>query len=82
MPSLRKISSKVANELAVPVADQKPHPLEQAREAEVTGLLRHPGAARIGGAAREMDATAAEFDVGSAGGASAGVCPILCVGVV
>jgi hypothetical protein len=41
-----------AAELAFAVVDQKPHPLERTHEAEVPRLLAHPGAARIGGAAR------------------------------
>jgi hypothetical protein len=44
------------------VVDQKPHPLEQSREAEVARLLGHPGAARIGRATGEVDAAASEFD--------------------
>ena len=42
--------------------DQEPHPLEQARGAEVARLLGHRGAARIGGAARQVHAAACEFD--------------------
>jgi hypothetical protein len=49
-------------ELAVAVVDQKSHPFEQAGEAEVARLLGHPGAARIRGAASEMDAAASEFE--------------------
>jgi hypothetical protein len=62
IPSPRKTSSKAAGELAVAVVDQKPHPLEHTREAEVARLLGHPGAARIGRAARQVDAAASEFD--------------------
>src|SRR5436189_5318370 len=45
-------------ELAVSVVDRKPHPFEEAGEAEVARLLADPGAARGGGAAREMEAPA------------------------
>src|SRR5436190_8921463 len=49
-------------ELAVSVVDRKPHPFEEAGEAEVARLLADPGAAGVGGAAREMDAAAFELD--------------------
>ncbi len=49
-------------ELAVPVMEQEARPLEDAGEAEVAGLLRNPGAGRVGRAAGDMDATASELD--------------------
>jgi hypothetical protein len=49
-------------ELAVPVMDQEARPLEDAGEAEVAGLLRNPGAGRVGRAAGDMDTTASELD--------------------
>jgi len=49
-------------ELAVAVVDQTPHSLEDAREAAVARLLGHPGARRVGRAARQMDAAAFEFE--------------------
>ena len=49
-------------ELPVAVVDEEPHAVEQAGEAEVARLLGDPGAARIGGAASEVDAAAFEFD--------------------
>ena len=51
-----------AAELAVAVVDQKPHSFEQAGEAEVARLLGHPRSARVGRAARQVDASAFEFD--------------------
>jgi hypothetical protein len=51
-----------AAELTVAVVDQEPHPLEQTGEAEVARLLGHPGSARVGGAAGEMDAAATKLD--------------------
>jgi hypothetical protein len=48
-------------ELAVAVVDQKPHPLEQSREAEVARLLGHPITARIRHAAPEMHAAGCEL---------------------
>ena len=62
IPSLRKTWSKALLNLLVAVVDQEPHPLEQARGAEVARLLGHRGAARIGGAARQVHAAACEFD--------------------
>jgi len=64
IPSLRKTWSKALLNLLVAVVDQEPHPLEQARGAEVARLLGHRGAARIGGAARQVHAAACEFDAG------------------
>src|SRR5919199_3980566 len=49
-------------ELTVTIVDQKPHPLEQAGEAEVARLLGHPGTGRVGRAAGEVDAAALELD--------------------
>jgi hypothetical protein len=49
-------------ELAVAVVDQEADPLEHTREAEVARLLGHPVAGRVGRAARQVDATAAELD--------------------
>jgi hypothetical protein len=49
-------------ELAVAVVDQEVHPLEQAGEAEVACLLRDPGPGRVGSAARQVEAAAAELD--------------------
>src|SRR5207247_3920786 len=49
-------------ELAVPVMEQEARPLEDAGEAEVAGVLRNPGAGRVGRAAGDMDATASELD--------------------
>jgi hypothetical protein len=69
--SLRKISFEGAAELAVAVMDQEAHPLEDAREAEFARLLGDPCPGRVGRAAGNVDAAAFEFDVGSAGGASA-----------
>ena len=38
---------KCRAELAIAVVDQEPHPLEDTGEAEVAGLLGHPGAGRF-----------------------------------
>jgi hypothetical protein len=49
-------------ELAVAVVDQESHPFEHSGEAEVARLLGHPGAGRVGRAARQVDAAAFELD--------------------
>src|SRR3954454_2746304 len=49
-------------ELAVTVVDQKPHLFEGTAEAEVACLLSDPAAARVRGAAGEVNATASELD--------------------
>src|SRR6266516_1433898 len=49
-------------ELAVAVVDEEAHPLEQTGEAEIARLLGHPGSGRVGRAADEVDAAAAELD--------------------
>jgi len=49
-------------ELAVAVMDQEVRPLEQAGEAQVARLLRHPRTRRIGGAAGQVDAPAFQLD--------------------
>jgi hypothetical protein len=62
MPSLRKISSKAAVELAVAIVDQKADAFEQSGEAEVARLLSHPGTARVSGATCQVDTAACEFN--------------------
>jgi hypothetical protein len=49
-------------EFAVAVVDQESHPFEHSGEAEVARLLGHPGAGRVGRAARQMDAATFELD--------------------
>jgi hypothetical protein len=64
MPSLAEDRVEVARELAVAVADQEAKPCRLFLECpgELARLLGDPGAARVGGAAGEVDAPAGELD--------------------
>ncbi len=55
---------EVARELAVAVADQeaRPHPFVVESHQQVVRLLGHPGALRVSGDARDVHATAREFN--------------------
>jgi hypothetical protein len=75
MPLLAEDGVEVPGEFAVAVADQKAKRGGASWSAQANWracwVTQCPGAGGVGGAAGEVDAAAFEFDVGSAGGASA-----------